>query len=710
MNYFNILILIFSLITVNIKAEISPIPIWHKYLEEFFKDYYPFPSSNYSFENDIQSLKLNFNKFEKENQCKKKDFSYYLFLIQTKLNYSKNSDEVDYRSYLGICLPNYNATELDLLLMTYFYLWEEKNLTSSFIIDYSNPLNENNEIRFRAYFFGFILIFYLFFNIYVSFFPSTEIFKSNIELEKDKKKTEEDIEFLLKDEPQSQTSLDSIDLIQSLNFNDLYVKGDKNKNYNLSAKDKIEEFLSIYDAKTMNRIYNCFSLKLNLQSLFIIKKIKKEDLKEEEREIKIINSIISFSFILVSYYTILPIIERVPIKNPKNFYEKTESIITQFIFNGDLIYDIIFTLNGFIVSYIYIRKQNEMNIKYVLLQIFYRIFPIYFLLISVYLIYSQIFLLFKHTPLTKYFYNEEIYSCDCQMVNIFLLIANFTYGLYERYFPFCIYHIWAILVNEQYFIAGIFLIYSYSRFKALFVVIFTLFAFNFFILHIFSIGSNSPMLTYIDLINRNLRLVYGKFGLKIFTRAGPFLIGFITGILYSNSKKLSKKTYASIIYKMQNELIYLNLIVFSIIFLFIFHINYLELHEYISFSKSYWIVWLYNLGKHDFFSISFIGITISLLSNKNTVIQKITNFIFLNNLFTFLQKISLCYYILLSVVARGFFYKFTEPISVSNFSLIYYFIILSIINLFISIVFVLFFYSPFAGINEIIKGIYLNKK
>ena len=151
--------------------------------------------------------------------------------------------------------------------------------------------------------------------------------------------------------------------------------------------------MSIYDAKTMNRIYNCFSLKLNLQSLFIIKKIKKEDLKEEEREIKIINSIISFSFILVSYYTILPIIERVPIKNPKNFYEKTESIITQFIFNGDLIYDIIFTLNGFIVSYIYIRKQNEMNIKYVLLQIFYRIFPIYFLLISVYLIYSQIFLL-----------------------------------------------------------------------------------------------------------------------------------------------------------------------------------------------------------------------------------------------------------------------------------------------------------------------------
>ena len=710
MNYFNILILIFSLITVNIKAEISPIPIWHKYLEEFFKDYYPFPSSNYSFENDIQSLKLNFNKFEKENQCKKKDFSYYLFLIQTKLNYSKNSDEVDYRSYLGICLPNYNATELDLLLMTYFYLWEEKNLTSSFIIDYSNPLNENNEIRFRAYFFGFILIFYLFFNIYVSFFPSTEIFKSNIELEKDKKKTEEDIEFLFKDEPQSQTSFDSIDLIKSLNYNNLYVKGEKNKNYNLSAKDKIEEFFSIYDTKTMNKIYNCFSLKMNFKSLFMIKKIKNEDLNEEEREIKILNSLISFSFIIVSYYTLLPIIERVPIKNPKNFYQKTESIFTQFIFNGDFIYDIIFSLNGFITSYIYIRKQKEMNIKYVLLQIFYRIFPIYFLLISVYLIYSQIFLLFKHTPLTKYFYNEEIYSCDCQMVNIFLLIANFTYGLYERYFPFCIYHIWAILVNEQYFISGIFFIYSYSIFKALFVVIFTLFSFNFFILHIFSLGNNITMLTYIDLINRNLRLFYGRYGLKIFTRAGPFLISFIIGILYSNSKKLSKKTYATIIYKMQNEFIYINLIIFSIIFLFVFHIQYLEMHEYISFTKSYWIVWLFNLAKHDIFSISFNGIIISLLSKKKVFIQKITDLIFLNNISIFLQKISLCYYILLSVVGRGYFYKFNEPISVSNFYLVYYIIILSLINLFVTIVFTLFFYSPFAGINEIIKGIYLNKK
>ena len=99
-----------------------------------------------------------------------------------------------------------------------------------------------------------------FFNIYVSFFPSTEIFKSNIELEKDKKKTEEDIEFLFKDEPQSQTSFDSIDLIKSLNYNNLYVKGEKNKNYNLSAKDKIEEFFSIYDAKTMNRIYIVFLL------------------------------------------------------------------------------------------------------------------------------------------------------------------------------------------------------------------------------------------------------------------------------------------------------------------------------------------------------------------------------------------------------------------------------------------------------------------
>ena len=82
MNYFKILILILSLITVNLKTETPPIPIWHKYLEEFFKDYYPFPSSNYSFENDIQSLKLNFNKFEKENQCKKKRF-FILFIFNT---------------------------------------------------------------------------------------------------------------------------------------------------------------------------------------------------------------------------------------------------------------------------------------------------------------------------------------------------------------------------------------------------------------------------------------------------------------------------------------------------------------------------------------------------------------------------------------------------------------------------------------------------
>ena len=39
------------------------------------------------------------------------------------------------------------------------------------------------------------------------------------------------------------------------------VKAKKIKNYNLSAKDKIEEYFSNYDAKPMNRIYNCFSIK-----------------------------------------------------------------------------------------------------------------------------------------------------------------------------------------------------------------------------------------------------------------------------------------------------------------------------------------------------------------------------------------------------------------------------------------------------------------
>ena len=703
MNVLYLLIFLFCFSKISLKTEIPPIPIWHEYLKHFFEDYNPFPTIDYSFLDDDKNLQLNFNKFEDEKNCKKEGFSYYLFLIQTILIYK---EEVDYRSYLGICLPNYNASELDLVLMTYFYLWENKNLTHSFIIDYETPLIENTGIRFRAIFFVFILIIYLFLNIYVSIFPSTEIFKSNIEIEKEKKKTEEDIQYLLQENFEGNNKLGNLDLIQTYNYNNIYGKKENKKQFGLSAKDKIDEFFSIYDAKIISEIYNCFSLKLNLKSL-LSNKIEK--MNEEEREIKILNGMVSFSFIIVSYYTCLPILERVPIKNPKNFYKISESIFTQLFFNGDFIYDIIFTLNGFITSSVYIRKKKEMNIKNVLLYIFYSIFPIYFLIISVYLIYSQIFPLFNHGPLPKYFYNEEIYSCDCQMVNIVLLIVNFTYGLYEKYFPFCIYHIWTILANQQYFIAGIFLMFSYAKFKALFVVIFTLLTFNIFILHIFSILGYTKPLTYIDLINRNLRSFYGQYGLKIFTRAGPFLIGFICGFLYYHSKRQSKKKLYTIVSNMQNKYLYANLIFFFILFFLIFNAIYFEINDYVSFIDYYWPGWLFNLFKHDFFSISILGITISCLSVKNNSIKQFVDFIFLNKFSLFLSKISPCYYILLAIVARGYFYRFSEPISVSNLSLIYYLIIISFINIISSIIFYLLFQRPFVGINEIIKNISLNK-
>ena len=138
--YLLIFLFCFSNISLN-----PPVPIWDEYLKKFFQDFNPLPNANYSFLKDDKYLQLNYNKFEDEKDCKKKDFSYYLFLIQTKLIYNPLLDEVDYRSYLGICLPNYNVTELDLVLMTYYYLWEDKNLTNSFIIDYETPLNKNIE-------------------------------------------------------------------------------------------------------------------------------------------------------------------------------------------------------------------------------------------------------------------------------------------------------------------------------------------------------------------------------------------------------------------------------------------------------------------------------------------------------------------------------------------------------------------------------------
>ena len=658
-----------TLIIISLqKQQFPPIKIWEIPLENFFKNF----SLNFS----SSELGLQYNKLEDHRNCIKQNLTYYLFLIQTQLQLSSYLESIEYRSYLGICLPFFeNLNEVHLIQITKYYLWDLNNLTNSIIMDYDTPILNNNNKKNNKGFYTilFYLLSLLIFNIYVSFFPIDEKFESKNEMENIKKNLEQNLQ-------------DNLILNENINFDT--EEKENIDNMNFYKKLKID-------------IYNSFNLKNNILMLFKLDKtIYENDFNYEKN---ILNSIQNFSYIFVSFYTTLPIIEKIPILNPYDFYNLTTKFFFQILFNGDYFYNIIFTLTGFKISYFYIRKKN-IEIKSIIFYIFFQIFSIYFLIIIIYLIYSDIITKIFNLPLTNYYYNEESYSCNCQRINIFLFIANFTYGLYEKFFPFCVYHFWAIFTDFQYYIIGLFLVFTYLKFYSLFIVIFILIVFNCLIMHIYSLGAYSIPLNHFQLINRNLKFFYGRFGFKIFTRAGPFLIGFIFGVLYFIYK--GKKEY--LIYKIQEnkKLTFLNFFLFFGLFLFQFNLSYINMHGLINFNNNFTLAWIYNLFKHDLFTISIIGMIISILSNN---FKRLTKF-FSSKLGLLLQRISLSFYVNLSLLVRLFFYQRSQPLNITGFNLILYYIFFAFINIIISILFTALFSIPCSKISKIIEDIYLNQK
>jgi hypothetical protein len=290
-----IFFLIFNLIIISIqKQQYPPIDIWEIPLENFFKNF----TLNFS----SSELGLQYNKLEDHKNCAKQNLTYYLFLIQTQLQLSSYLESIEYRSYFGICLPFFeNLNEVHLIQMTKYYLWDLNNLTKSIIMDYDTPIlnDENNKNNKKAFYtILFYLLSLLIFTIYVSFFPIDEKFESKNEMENIKKNLEQNLH-------------DNLILNDNLNFDNENKENIDNMNF--YKKLKID-------------IYNSFNLKNNILMLFKLDKtIYENDFNYEKN---ILNSIQNFSYIIVSFYTTLPIIEKIPILNPYDFY----NLATKFFF------------------------------------------------------------------------------------------------------------------------------------------------------------------------------------------------------------------------------------------------------------------------------------------------------------------------------------------------------------------------------------------
>ena len=681
------LFLVIPLFAAKDEEQTKNIKVWHDKLLAFFNN----KTSN---DSTLEEASRTFNQFEPWDNCTDPNMSYYLFLVQTKINFTQ---EIELRSYFGLCLEKYKPTDLELIDLTYTILWEKNNLIHSLIYDIEEPFIEEKGYPTRAVFLIFLIVVYVIFNVYVSKFPKYLSFKTNSEMERIQETIETDMRKRFIDDD-TNTNNDNVKndftLAKNINYNSLFegsVRSSKNNMSNKNVDEDRKERKIFY-----SKIYNSFNLKQNIRLIFS-SKFSFFNL-DNDPELNVACGLRAIAYLWVALYSVLPIIFKIPISNPQYLIQNSNNFFGQIIYNGHFQYNMIFGLNGFIVAYTYIKGKKNFTLQYVLLETVFAIAEFYFVFIIVYFIYWQTFILFNDGPVSRYLYNNECESCDKQMMNMLMLTANLTYGLYEKFFPFCLYHCWILCTGTQYYIGGVLLVWLFSKFKSLFYVFFMLLTFNIFILHIMTLGSTPVTVTYLDMIYRNLKPFYGLFGLKLITRAGPFIFGLFFGVFYMSKEEFTKGNFISYI---QHRPIFCLSIGFCVFWL-VYYMQFLMINNYITYTEIF--TWVYSLIKHDVFTLSFLTMLISVLSN-NKICIKIKNF-FNCHTMIFIQKISVSFYIIMAVIARGVFFRHNAPISITNLELIELFAILWVMTLIVSIIFTALFQVPFIRIGITVKSSY----
>ena len=712
------LIHIYIIISIITKSENAmkkpPIELWDKTLSEYF--------STHNFSNYINI---------EPKECLNNE-SYFLFVMQTILKYT--DEEVETLGYTGFCLNDYNITPVEHSLINYYYIWDKSNMNSSSLIEIKK-LNQKNEYledknNIKLKFFGALIILYLFFIITVTIFPKKIDDKYNLkEYERLKKEREED--------NNSDNNIDNInnDDYNILNINndedkppaDIIIGLDSNNNNNYDISENISNLnrnsdanednkkekkplikeINIYNAlflnkKNKDRLWNSFNILQNTKILCEFSSLRKlNKLNPIEIEIFIMETFKCLSYLILMYYTCLPIIERLPFKNPDKFYQLVKQPYLIFLFKADFFYNTLFLIEGIYISYFYLFNTKNYCLSYIIFEIIYKLIPIYVLILVLYFFFvnSDIFL---NNPLSKYFYQKEHANCECQEMNIFLFIANFTYGAKEKFFPFCLYHFWYIFTWMQYYFIGMLLLLCHINFRSFFYVIYITLYFICFLLRLISFNMYAPPLTVFNLIQRNLKTYFQRSGLKIFTRAGPFLIGFLFGIYYHENKN-SKKSLLKVLKDNDGKLLILSIIFFA--FNFIFHINikYISKDHYMAIILTY----VFKVFTHDIFILGILGLLIYFFINieKSTKIFRIFN----NHLFLLLKKLSLTSYLVMSVLARIFFYSLKEPLKINFKKIITHIFVGLAINILISFFLNLFFVIPFQRVNSLIKSTYISR-
>ncbi len=176
------------------------------------------------------------------------------------------------------------------------------------------------------------------------------------------------------------------------------------------------------------------------------------------------------------------------------------------------------------------RTASFFNIIAEILLRLLRIWPVYSLM---FIFYWKYYIYFLDGPISGEQFNKELDSCDSQWPFMLTLVTNFTYGIFEKYNSYCMGWFWYIPNDFQYCIIGIFLIYSYARSETLFYILWTIIFSAFTVVEGLMISKYDVGVTIVDYSDPDY---FKYFYFRLYTRAAPFFIGLLFGVIYSQYK------------------------------------------------------------------------------------------------------------------------------------------------------------------------------
>ena len=653
-----------------------------------------------------------FNTLSNWKTCNLPNETYYLFLMHTKITINK---DIELRSYLGECLPTHDATELELINLTYTVLWNNNtNLRNAIIYDVYAPFTHEKGNLYRALALVFILVGYIGFTIYVMNYPKKLNYKTNSEMER----IQENIEYGLKEtminnnnnrdskvsessENEDDKGKNGFNLASTQNYHTAFHSNDintysntkdNNHDSNNNAMQSKSEWIIKIEKQLLKEVYNSFDVKKNIRYLLYADYYMFP--KQEYPHLIIIKTLKAIIYIWVTYYSNISIIFKSPIQNPEYLIKTATSFLGQFLFNGHYIYNLLFVIEGLFISLYYIKNKHKLSIKYICLEIIFYTLELYVPYIITYLFFWQASSFLYSGPISRYLFNEENKSCSQHMMSFLFMTVNFTFGKNEKFFPFCMYHLWSLCTEVQYYVIGLFLVWMYLHFKSLFIIIYILIAFNTLVLHVLTLGTNVNI-AYLTTINRNVRTHYSDYSLRFITRAGPYLIGLLCGIIYID-KSFPFNKYVTFIKKYS---LIMFICAFSVFWL-LFFMEYIGIVYEQALPK--FVLWCYSLLKHDLLGSMFLIMIICLIGGNDKRLQRIAK-VLRCKAAIFIEKIAVAIYIGMPVITRFVFYKFNYKINLGFWRYTMYMVLITIITGVVSVVVSALFRVPIVKLGSVVK-------